>query len=76
MNREQARHAESMARHMLVHVDSFRRRLQVIQAASMEGDYVSFPLTTVQEVFTSDLEYLKRQLDQVNWDMLAELEAK
>ena len=76
MNREQARHAESMARHMLTHVESFKRSLQVIQTAWQEQSYELFPLKHVKGVFTNDLEYLKKQLDQVNRDMLAELEAK
>ncbi len=76
MNREQARHAESMARHMSRYVEGFSRRLQVIQDAWDEQNYELFPLKNVQEVFTNDLEYLKKQLDQVNQDMLAELEAK
>jgi hypothetical protein len=74
MNREQARHAESIARHMLNYVDHFAARLRVVQRAWQEQEYEQFPVHNAMEVFQREKDYMAKELEMVNRDMLAQLE--
>lgn len=73
MNKQQARHAKSIARHIRTHAESIVREMTSIES---QDDYTQIPLSTVRALFTSELDGHIRNIQAVISDMLPDLEGQ
>ena len=72
MNKYQLRHAHSIARHVLVHIEQLQRDMQSIKSLG-EDDVKDYPVGKMEERIQRDVSHATKEIGQVLDDMLGEL---
>ena len=73
MKPSQLRHAQSMARHILTHVQQIEREMKAIERTKF-SEVADLPVSVLTKWFTDDLQVDMQNIYQVVSDMLPELE--
>jgi len=72
MNYSQLRHAKSIARHILEHVEQLERSMATIESLS-EQEVRGFPVERMEARFEQDTSHAIKKIQQVLADMLPDL---
>lgn len=72
MTPEQLRHAQSIARHVLTHVERLPRDMKAIESLSAR-DVTNYPVAQMEKRIEQDVQHGLREIGQVLTDMLPEL---
>ncbi len=72
MNKEQLRHTQSIARHMLNHVEQLQRDMQSLMRLT-EKDVQDYSIERMEKRITTDVNHAIKEMQQVLSDMLPDL---